>query len=164
MNYEEDVPFEQPPDQNPLVNQIVHLATAARKHLWQPGQSGNPAGRPKGAKGQLAELKRNLEIAVRDNLNPEAIKDILGTMTALALAGDVKAAKLILDKVLTNASDGEEENKGTGTFVFQVKNLTLKHDSGPVISASRPTGPCRPALIDAEFQILSPTAPQGPTQ
>src|SRR3990167_3268632 len=150
MNYEEDVPFEQPPDQNPLVNQLVHLATAARKHLWQPGQSGNPAGRPKGAKGQLAELKRNLEIAVRDNLNPEAIKDILGTMTALALAGDVKADKLILDKVLTNASDGEEENKGTGTFVFQVKNLTLKH--GDVSSESRPTGPA-PALIDAEFQI-----------
>lgn len=121
---------------------------AATGGMWLPGQSGNPAGRPKGSKGKLAELKRELEVAVRDNLNPKVVRGILQRMAEMALAGDVKAAKLILDKLLTNASEGEEESKGTGTFVFQVKNLTLKHE--------------QPA-VDAEFTVISP-APQEPQQ
>lgn len=31
------------------------LPEALEKNLWQPGQSGNPAGRPKGARSQLTE-------------------------------------------------------------------------------------------------------------
>lgn len=100
----------------------------AKKHLWKKGQSGNPAGRPKGTKNHLAQLKRDLETAVRENINPEAIKSILASVVARALEGDIKAAKLILDKFVTNASEGEEEQKSGGTFVFQVKNLTLKTD------------------------------------
>ena len=120
------------PDENlPAVGE--EAATVRHGGMWLPGQSGNPAGRPKGGKGQLAELKRNLELAVRDNLNPKVIKGILQTMAERALAGDVKAAKLILDKVLTNASDAEEQGQEGGTFVFQVKNLTLKHEGLPVI-------------------------------
>jgi len=119
--------------------EVARQEIAAHGGMWQPGQSGNPAGRPPGAKGKLTALKRELEIAVRDNLNPKIIRAILQRMAEQALAGDVKAAKLILDKVLTNASDGEEENKGTGTFVFQIKNLTLKHDSNTGdVSVGRP--------------------------
>lgn len=123
--------------------------------MWLPGQSGNPNGRPKGRKNHLSELKRELEIAVRDNLNPKVIRGILERMAELAIAGDVKAAKLILDKVLTNASDGEEEGAKGGTFVFQVKNLTLKHpDSG------------KPALpvLDAEVIEVSTPTPQESKQ
>lgn len=96
--------------------------------MWKPGQSGNPAGRPKGSKNHIVELQRQLEIAVRDNLNPSVIKGILERVAEEALAGNMKAAKLILDKVLSNASTGgEEEQDRGGTFIFQVKNLTLKH-------------------------------------
>lgn len=94
---------------------------------WQPGQSGNPNGRPKGRKNHLTELKRELEIAVRDNLNPKHIRGILDVMVAQAMSGDVKAAKLVLDKVLSNAGEGEEIQEAGNMFVFQVKNLTLKH-------------------------------------
>jgi hypothetical protein len=123
------------PDENlpaaPLVDDRVQAQEEIVRHggMWLPGQSGNPAGRPKGAKGHLAQLKRELEIAVRDNLNPKVVRAILERMAEQAMAGDVKAAKLILDKVLTNATDAEEAAEGGGTFVFQVKNLTLKHDS-----------------------------------
>jgi hypothetical protein len=99
----------------------------AKTGQWAPGQSGNPNGRPKGRKNHLVELKRELEIAVRDNLDPKSIREILVVMTAQAMAGDVRAAKLILDKVLSNAGEGEETQEAGNTFVFQVKNLTLKH-------------------------------------
>jgi hypothetical protein len=107
----------------------------ATSSQWKPGQSGNPNGRPKGRKNHLVELKRELEIAVRDNLDPKHIRNILTVMTARALAGDVKAAKLILDKVLSNAGEGEETQEQGNTFVFQVKNLTLKH---PALEGSSP--------------------------
>lgn len=121
------------PDENlPALLVDADVAREVIKHhggMWLPGQSGNPAGRPRGSKNRLVELKRELELAVRDNLNPKVIRGILERMAEMALAGDVKAAKLILDKVLTNASEGEEEGTQQGTFVFQVKNLTLKHDA-----------------------------------
>jgi hypothetical protein len=109
---------------------------------WMPGVSGNPAGKPVGRKNHITQLKQELEIAVRDHLKPQAITKILTTMVRLAQEGDTKAAKLILDKVLSNAGEGgDETGQGGGTFVFQVKNLTLKHDEP------------KPA-IEAEFEVI----------
>jgi hypothetical protein len=132
--------LEQPPDPTdeelaalPLPADATERAVAQdqiRRHggMWKPGQSGNPAGRPKGAKNHIKELQRELEIAVRDNLNPRVIRGILERVAEEALAGDMKAAKLILDKVLSNAGDGgDESNTAPPAFIFQVKNLTLKH-------------------------------------
>ena len=96
--------------------------------LWQPGQSGNPAGRPLGSKNHIVKLKQELEIAVRDNLDPKAIKKVLAKMVDMATEGNVGAAKLVLDKVLSNAKEAEDNENSSGNFVFQVKNLTLKHD------------------------------------
>lgn len=105
--------------------------TKTNSGLWQPGQSGNPAGRPKGRKSQITQLKQELEIAVRDNLDPKAIRGILQAMADKAMEGNVGAAKLILDKVLSNAREAEEETTSSGKFVFEVANLTLKHPESP---------------------------------
>lgn len=97
-------------------------------HLWKPGQSGNPSGRPKGRKNKITELKQELEIAVRDHLNPADIRKVVARMMELAIEGNVGAAKLILDKVLSNAKEADDSPDQGGTFIFEVKNLTLKHD------------------------------------
>lgn len=132
--------------------EIARQEIAASGGMWLPGQSGNPAGRPKGRKNHLTELKQELEIAVRDNLNPKVVRGILQRLAEMALAGNVKAAKIILDKVLTNASDAGEEQEQKGHFVFQVKNLTLKHDgNSATVSVERP-------IID-----ITPTTPQEPS-
>jgi hypothetical protein len=95
--------------------------------MFVPGKSGNPAGRPKGTKNQLTELNRQLELAVRENINPKAVRKLIERIMEMALAGDMKAAKLLLDKVLANAtSGGDEQSEPIKQFVFQVKNLTLK--------------------------------------
>lgn len=54
------------------------------------GQSGNPAGRPKGS-GIAGELRK----AITDSA-----PDIVATMITNAKAGDMQAAKALLDKVL----------------------------------------------------------------
>lgn len=57
---------------------------------WKPGQSGNPKGRPPGA-GEVAKLRA----AIAGN-----VPAILESLTAAALAGDVQAARLLLERAL----------------------------------------------------------------
>lgn len=57
---------------------------------WQPGQSGNPAGRTPGT-GEVARLRARIA---------ERVPEILDKLTELATAGDVQAARLLLERVL----------------------------------------------------------------
>ena len=57
---------------------------------WKPGQSGNPAGRPRGT-GEVSKL--------RAALAPD-VPDILNTVVAAAKSGDMQAARIILERVL----------------------------------------------------------------
>lgn len=58
--------------------------------MFSKGQSGNPAGRPKGI-GRIGELRNSIH---------QHVPDIINAMVAQAKAGDVLAAKLLLEKVL----------------------------------------------------------------
>ncbi len=96
--------------------------------LWKPGESGNPAGRKLGSKNHITKLKQELEVAVRDNLSPQVIGEILNTMAGKALAGSVGAAKLILDKTISNAKESDEEDRGGTSYIFKITNLTVKNE------------------------------------
>lgn len=91
------------------------------------GVSGNPLGRPKGR--HLADLKMDLEIAVRDNVTPARIVKILNKIADMAENGNVAAAKLILDKTISNASAGEDAaSNGERFVIFRVENVTIQRD------------------------------------
>lgn len=119
----ENLPDQLAKDDAPIARDVIK----SHGGMWQPGQSGNPKGRPKGSKNHLSELKRELELAVRDGINPKVIRQIIESMAELAIAGDVKAAKLLLDKLVSNAGGGDEEQGTAPKIVFEIKNLTLKH-------------------------------------
>ena len=55
---------------------------------YQKGQSGNPAGRPKGAKGKRAQIP------------PEVTADALKRLAELVASGDPQAIKLVLDRTV----------------------------------------------------------------
>lgn len=57
---------------------------------WKPGQSGNPAGRKPGT-GRAAKLRAAIE---------KDLPDIIQTLVLSAKAGDVGAARLLLERVL----------------------------------------------------------------
>ena len=57
---------------------------------WKPGQSGNPAGRPAGT-GEVAKLRAAIA---------EHVPAIVDRLTEAALAGDVGAARLLLERII----------------------------------------------------------------
>ncbi|WP_171052628.1 DUF5681 domain-containing protein [Ruegeria sediminis] len=89
---------------------------------FQKGQSGNPKGRPKGAKGLNASLKRELEskITVREGnreIRISKAEAMAKRITTGALKGDPKMlmALLKLDAELFNVVESEAEaNAGAG--------------------------------------------------
>ena len=94
------------------------------KGKFLPGVSGNPAGRPKGKKNEITELKQDLEIALRKHVSVQQIKDIIDTMVTEAKGGSVGAAKLILDKVMSNARDADDVQDNSGGIKIIIENLT----------------------------------------
>ena len=65
---------------------------------WKPGQSGNPKGRPPGA-GEVAKLRAAIA---------GQVPAILESLTAAAIAGDVAASRLILERVLPPLKSAEQ--------------------------------------------------------
>jgi hypothetical protein len=90
------------------------------------GKSGNPKGRPKGAKNRITELKQEMELTLREGLNPDVLKAVIASMVAEALEGNVSAAKLILDKVMQNAKTDDDSGEDRPEIVINIKNLTAK--------------------------------------
>lgn len=116
------------PDQSDMQSSALYVQTkeVARSPdgKFLPGKSGNPAGRPKGTKNRIKQLKEDMELVLREGVNPDALKGILVSLVAEAQTGNVQAAKLILDKFMTNAKVEEERGEDTPEIVISIKNLT----------------------------------------
>ena len=66
-------------------------------HLFKPGQSGNPLGRPKGSLNKATILCQGIFA--------DAAADIAGKAVSLALAGDTTMLRLLLDKTVPGRKD-----------------------------------------------------------
>ncbi len=99
--------------------------TRNEKGHFIKGKSGNPLGRPKGTKNHITELKRGLEAAVREGLKPKDVQSIISVLVKEAKAGNVQAAKLILDKTISNASVDEDVSDGSQGIKIVVENATF---------------------------------------
>jgi hypothetical protein len=85
---------------------------------FEKGQSGNPAGRPKGS----VSHKKFRELIVKDALQ------IIASMIEKAKAGDTAAAKLLLDRVMAPMKAGD-------SFIQLPLNGDLTDDSRLVMQA-----------------------------
>lgn len=113
-------------------------APAIRDGRWVKGQSGNPKGRPKNT---LVALQRDLEGAIRDHLTAEKVKRIIDKLCKKAEDGDVKAAKLILDKLVPNAVDAPETTDTGRVVVFRIENATFAAQQKQIDAAEQKNPP-----------------------
>ncbi len=72
--------------------------TKKRTGPWKRGESGNPAGRPRGS-GHVAKLRESIAADV---------PDIIKSLTLAAKGGDVAAARLLLERVCPPIRASEE--------------------------------------------------------
>ena len=95
-------------------------------HLWKPGQSGNPAGRPKGSRNRATVIAEQLLQADAERLTRTAID--------LALGGDRTCLRLCLERLLppvkerplTLEGSDEEASQRLSDRVQSVWNAVLQ--------------------------------------
>ena len=91
---------------------------------WQAGQSGNPKGRPPG-RGQSAQFREALA---------SKLPEVLQAVVQAACAGDMQAARLVLDRCLPALKPLEATIEGltlpTGTLTQQARDILASVSRG----------------------------------
>jgi hypothetical protein len=105
-----------------------------RRKLWKPGQSGNPAGRPKGAKNKVTLMKIALEGELRTQLGPH-MASILAKAIDMANKGDASMIKLLVDKTIPTTKASDEEASDKEKIVIQIGRLPERADESIPINA-----------------------------
>lgn len=79
---------------------------------WQPGESGNPAGRPLGSKNKITLLRQSLELQLREQAEP-SMPGVMEKAVELALEGDKSMIKMLLEMHMArgDASDARVVEK-----------------------------------------------------
>jgi Family of unknown function (DUF5681) len=91
------------------------------KHLWKPGVSGNPAGKPRGTKSKSTQLMTALF-----GKNPQDLRDIVSKTIECAKVGKPWAVELILARLWPVP-------KGR-TVTFQMADIASVEDIGRAFS------------------------------
>jgi Family of unknown function (DUF5681) len=113
-----------------------------RQTQFQPGQSGNPNGRPKGAKNLKTDLEEELQerIALREGGERRTVskqRAMLKRLIERALQGDTKAAALIINMVARFLDQSEDEAQATP--LTETDRAILEAYAARVIAKSRST-------------------------
>lgn len=90
---------------------------------WQPGQSGNPNGRPK-SKPFREALRRAIAAAGDDR---DVLKDVADSLVAEALSGDVQAIRELADRLdgkVAQPLKGDDED-GTPIAIQVVERVIV---------------------------------------
>ena len=113
--------------------------TTKRGPGWQPGTSGNPAGRPRG-RGEPARLRETLAAA---------LPEILAQLVARAKVGDMNAIRAVLERVLPPIKATEQ------LVSLSLPAGTSLADTGRALVAAAAAGQLAPGQASAMVAALS---------
>ncbi len=90
-----------------------------REHQFRPGQSGNPSGRPKGARNFKSELREELSelVTVRDGereIQVSKQRALIKSLVAAAIDGNQRAAASVLAMCVRMLADAEDDDGDRG--------------------------------------------------
>lgn len=102
---------------------------------FQRGRSGNPGGRPRGA-------KTTVKLLASEFISDDDVRQVMATVVAAAKGGDMTAAGMVLDRVLPKLRPSPDGGDGGGLEAlvsgveFTVLTAVPEQDARP---APRPT-------------------------
>lgn len=91
-----------------MTDETVVSSPRGKAILWKPGQSGNPAGRPKGSRNAITLAKLQVESELRGKMKHD-MQAVLKKITEMALAGDSEMLKLLYKSWVSSAKAAEDE-------------------------------------------------------
>lgn len=94
------------------------------------GQSGNPAGRPKGRRNKITKLSEKLELAVRQATKVQDVVDVLNALKIEALKGNAAAAGKFLEFTLIKPKPTGEDAASTVTPVIRIEVVNTTYGAG----------------------------------
>jgi hypothetical protein len=102
-----------------------------RQHQFRPGQSGNPKGRPKGAKNTAILLReildRKIEVRTGSTVRKISVREAMLTRFAeSALKGDTKSAAFLLQRYDMPETAEEHEDSATTLQEQEIIDAYLK--------------------------------------
>lgn len=100
---------------------------------WRPGQSGNPAGRPKGVRNKITMMKEVLEGELRAQVGPQ-MAAVLAKAISMALDGNEQMIKLLVDKTVPTTKSREDEPSQKEKVIIQIGRLPDRVPDGTVIN------------------------------
>ena len=106
------------------------ITPSSNPTTFKKGQSGNPKGRPKGAKN-IATLVKQAVMTDCENILLRDIPRILKQMVDTALGGDAEMQKFLLNKFMPNAAIPQA---GQGKQAITAINITVSKGDEPSVS------------------------------
>jgi hypothetical protein len=109
------LPQRHPARAESVASYSVGYGKPPREHQFQPGQSGNRKGRPKGAKNTSTLLReildRKVEMRIRGKSRKVSVREaILTRFAESALKGDIKPAAFLLQRYDISDTGSEHAN------------------------------------------------------
>ena len=103
------------------------------------GKSGNPKGRPKGSKNKATLLREAMQKKADIMLSKE-LPQVLRAVVTAAKAGDMSAAKMILDRTIpTKRADDGNDADSNKLVQITIQNLTSPFDEKPGVTINGET-------------------------
>ncbi len=112
-----------------MKNKCSDKTEKKQSHLFQPGQSGNPKGRPKGSLNKATLLCQSIFADKAGELAEKAV--------SLALEGDTAMLKMLLDKTVPTRKDGPvkvdiPEIKSAADILIATEKITQAVTNGTI--------------------------------
>ena len=127
-------------DQQNAATSSIAVRVPERRKPGSPkfvkGQSGNPAGKPKGTKNKLT-LYRESVLMKQEKKLLQNLPEILDVVIEKAKSGDMVATKLFLDRVLAakKVADENAEDKGQPVININITGTKARATMGRAVEA-----------------------------
>lgn len=111
-----------------MAKQNLPVSKTANKGQFPAGKSGNPRGRPKGSKNKATILREAMQNKADKMLSAQVPK-VLKVVIEAAIAGDMQAAKMVLDRAVPVQKAAEGDSGASNNAVqITIQNLTSPHE------------------------------------